>query len=272
MSIENNNCKHCQLKLDRNQQEFCCIGCAKAYEIIENLGFKNYYQIRQIDIFERNLKPEIDDNFDISEFISKNPDDSWHAELMIQGLQCGACVWLIENILYKNPQVIRARINLTRKILTLDYQGEVSDGNKIILPLNEIGYKFLPFDQEIIAQEEKKYNDSLLKALAVAGFGAGNIMLFSFALWFTNIAEMGLATHQIFQFFSALIALPVLVYSARIFFISAYRSLVLRSAPLATASSMMAFKNVDDTLEPATRDATLSSSRAFHSINSSISG
>jgi len=229
MSKGISNCKHCQLKLDNNQQDFCCIGCAKAYEIIESLGFKNYYQIRQIDIFERNLKPEIDNDFDISEFIAKNPDDSWHLELMIQGLQCGACVWLIENILYKNPQVLSARINLTRKILILDYQGKASDGNKIISPLNQIGYKFLPFDQEIIAQEEKKYNDSLLKALAVAGFGAGNIMLFSFALWFTNVAEMGLATHQIFQFFSALIALPVIVYSARIFFISAYRSLVLRS-------------------------------------------
>jgi Cu2+-exporting ATPase len=230
MSIESNNCKHCQLKLDSNQQDFCCVGCSKAYEIINKLGFKNYYEMRQIDIHERNLKPEIDKDFDISEFIRKNTDGSWRTELMIQGLQCGACVWLIENVLYKNPQVIRARINLTRKILTIDYQGQISDGNKIISPLNEIGYKFLPFDQAIIVQEEKKYNDSLLKALAVAGFGAGNIMLFSFALWFTNIGEMGLATHQIFQFFSALIALPVLVYSARIFFISAYRSLLIGQA------------------------------------------
>ncbi len=230
MSTDVIKCKHCQLKLNKDQENFCCSGCAKAYEIIEKYGFKNYYQIRQVNFAETILKPESTDVFDISEFIKKNNDDTCHVELMIQGLHCGACVWLIENILYKNPQILRARINLTRKTLVIDYRGIESDGNKIIAPLNEIGYKFLPIDQEVIAQEEKKYNDSLLKALAVAGFGAGNIMLFSFALWFANSNEMGLATHQLFQFVSALIALPVVIYSARIFFISAYRSISIGRA------------------------------------------
>lgn len=253
MLLENNNCKHCELKLSIHQQNFCCKGCEKAYEIIESMGLKNYYQIREKNISEANLKPDLNGNFDISEFVKKNlknnssrnlnnnfeenlSDDisnnhkneisnSWHLELMVQGLQCGACVWLIESILLKNPKVLQARINLTRKVLSLDFQGEISDANKIIHQVSEIGYKFLPFDQEIIQEEEKKYNNSLLKALGVAGFGAGNIMFFSFILWFNNSEEMGFASHQFLQFISALIALPVIIYSARIFFISAYKAL-----------------------------------------------
>jgi Cu2+-exporting ATPase len=241
MLLKDNNCKHCNLKLINDQKDFCCLGCQKAYQIIDSMGLKNYYQIREINFSEANLKPQIDNNFDITEFAKKNEIDnlkinsekksqnnnigSWHLDLVIQGLQCGACVWLIENLLKKNPKVLQARINLTRKILSLDYFGEIIDANEIISRISEVGYKFLPFDQEVIQEEEKKYNNSLIKALGVAGFGAGNIMLFSFALWFNNSEEMGFSTHQFFQLISAIIALPVIIYSARIFFISAFQSL-----------------------------------------------
>ncbi len=218
-------CLHCEAKLSDDQHQFCCNGCQNAYQIIAKLGLKNYYQIRQLDVNKNSLKPQEIDHVDVSEFVQKNSDESWHLALMVQGLHCGACVWLIENILKKNPQVKQARINLTKQILTLDFIGNKSEANQIIALVTDLGYKFLPFDQEIIDAQEKRYNDSLIKALAVAGFGAGNIMLFSFALWFSDSKEMGQATRQIFQFFSAMIGLPVLVYSSQIFFVSAYKAL-----------------------------------------------
>jgi len=218
-------CLHCEANLDKDQHQFCCYGCQNAYQIIGQLGLKNYYQIRQLDVNKNSLKPQAIDYVDVSEFVQKNSDESWHLALMVQGLHCGACVWLIENILKKNQQVKQVRINLTKQILNLDFIGNKNDANQIIAVVTNLGYKFLPFDQEIIDAQEKRYNDSLIKALAVAGFGAGNIMLFSFALWFSDSQEMGKATRQIFQFFSALIGLPVLVYSSRIFFISAFKAL-----------------------------------------------
>jgi Cu2+-exporting ATPase len=225
MTIKNNKCKHCEITLQPNQTDFCCHGCQNAYQIINQLGLNNYYNSRINNESNHNLKPDLKNNLLFDDFVEKN-GVNYNISLLVQGLNCGACVWLIEKILKDDPRVINARINLTKKILNLSFQGKKTEINDILAIIEKIGYKLLPYDQEIINSEEKKYNDSLLKALAVSGFGSGNIMLFSFALWFCDANEMGIAMHQFFQFISALIGLPVLIYSSRIFFKSAYNSLI----------------------------------------------
>jgi len=144
---------------------------------------------------------------------------------MVQGLHCAACVWLIENILKKQQDVLEARINLSKKTLFLKWQSSANKGVELVSLITDIGYKLLPFDVEILASEEKKYDNSILRALAVAGFGVGNIMLFSFSLWFFGVDKMGVETRNLLHFFSSLIALPVIAYSARPFFSSALKSI-----------------------------------------------
>ena len=220
-----NPCLHCGEDTKKIEEEFCCLGCAAAYRIINKFGFENYYKLREIDPAVRKIKPEVADEIDVSEFIFKEKDGSNSISLMVQGLHCAACVWLIESILKKQETVISARINLSKKTLYLRWSGDEKTGNDLAHLIGEIGYKLLPFDEEILNSAEKKYNDSILRALAVAGFGAGNIMLFSFSLWFSDVIDMGSGTRNLFQFFSSLIALPVIIYSARPFFISAFRSI-----------------------------------------------
>ncbi len=218
-------CLHCGEDTKKIGEEFCCHGCATAYKIINKLGFKNYYQLRQIDPKVRKIRPDLQEEIDISEFITHQKDGSYSLSLMVHGLHCAACVWLIENILKKQKDVITARINLSKKTLALSWSGAAQRGSELIHLIHEIGYKLLPFDEEILNATEKKYNDSILRALAIAGFGVGNIMLFSFSLWFANKAEMNGSTRNLLQFFSSLIALPVIVYAARPFFSSAFNSI-----------------------------------------------
>src|SRR5204862_2482400 len=61
----------------------------------------------------------------------------------------------------------------------------------------------------------------LIRDLAVAGFAASNIMLLSVAIW--SGAET--ATRDLFHWLSAVIALPALAYSGRVFFGSAWHAL-----------------------------------------------
>lgn len=225
MLIKNKLCQHCQAILSNSQERFCCNGCEQAFAIINDFGLENYYQIRENNLKQGSVKPQSEQDFDLSEFVISDASQSNHLSLILQDLQCAGCVWLIENILVKNPLVINARINLSQRVLKIEFSGHISNANQIIKRISDIGYKFLPFDQDILNAQEKKYNDSILKALAVAGFGAGNIMLFSFALWFSDIENMGKSMHQFFQFLSGLIALPVVIYSGRIFFISAFKAL-----------------------------------------------
>lgn len=218
-------CLHCGENTKSEAEDFCCLGCAAAYKIVGKFGFENYYKLREINSSVRKIKPEIEEEIDVVEFISHEKDGSNSVSLMVQGLHCAACVWLIESILKKQENVVKARINLSKRTLFLQWNGEAKIGNDLVHLIHEIGYKLLPFDAEILNSADKKYSDSILRALAVAGFGVGNIMLFSFSLWFAGVDEMGKESRNLLHFFSSLIALPIIIFSARPFFSSAWRSI-----------------------------------------------
>ena len=219
------SCLHCSDDTKDLAQDFCCRGCATAYKIISGLGLGNYYRLRQIDHNEGKIKPETSEEIDVSEFVVTKKDGTNSVALMVQGMHCAACIWLIESILKKQKNVTQARINLSQKTLSLSWNGDVKYGNDLIHLIHEIGYKLMPFDAEILQASEKKYNDSIVRALAVAGFGAGNIMLLSICLWFADAIQMGNSMRSLLQFFSALIALPVVIFSVRPFFQSAIKSI-----------------------------------------------
>jgi Cu2+-exporting ATPase len=216
-------CLHCQEEIRNNHDQFCCLGCQTAYQIINQEGFQSYYQNR-VNITSSALKPENYQQLDLAEIV-KSEGDRNDAKLMIDGIQCAACIWLIENIIKKESDVVKVRINLANKILSLTWFGEVSKINDIAKKIAQIGYKIFPIDENILEQSDKKYNDSILKSLAIAAFGAGNIMLFSFSLWFSDSISMGFATRDLLHLFSSLIALPVIFFAAEPFFSSAYYSI-----------------------------------------------
>lgn len=234
-------CLHCGENTKSESEDFCCLGCAAAYKIIGKLGFENYYKLREINSSIRKIKPEIEEKVDVLEFVAEEKDGSKSVSLMVQGLHCAACVWLIESILKKQEFVTKARINLSKKTLFLQWHGEAEIANKMVQLIHEIGYKLLPFDAEILNNAEKKYSDSILRALAVAGFGAGNVMLFSLSLWFSDAIEMGRESRNLLHFFSSLIALPVIIFSARPFFSSAIKSIKQRHPNMDLAIAMAIF-------------------------------
>ena len=223
-----NKCLHCEKNLEIHQKDFCCNGCECAYQIIQENHCESYYISRKINIEEVSLKPDLEDELDILEFVSTHPNNEFQIDLMVRGLHCGACIWLIENLLKKQNNVIEARINLTQKTLRIKWNGEKKYGNDLIKLIAKIGYKLFPADQEILRKIEERFDNKIFKALAVAGFGAGNIMLFSLPLWFDSNLEISGATRKLLHLLSSIIALPVLIYSGRIFFISAFNSLKAR--------------------------------------------
>ena len=218
-----NNCLHCNLEAKANEK-FCCNGCSTAYAIINNLGLENYYKNRLFNTNQRPTKPEENNFINIEEFAIRGENNSYSVNLMVEGLHCAACIWLIESVLKKQENVIKARINMGNRRLHLIWNGDLDYGNKLVKMVADLGYRLIPFDTEILKNEEKKYDNNLLKALAVSGFAAGNIMLLSVALWSSSSEIMGIATRNLLYWVSALIALPAIIYSGRIFFASAWNA------------------------------------------------
>src|SRR5690606_4828149 len=88
----------------------------------------------------------------------------------------------------------------------------------IFQALSRIGYEAHLF--EAAPSKQDKELGRLVRALAVAGFCAMNIMLFSVSIWAGAEAEL----RNLFHWISAALAVPALVYSGRIFFVSAWNA------------------------------------------------
>ena len=139
-------------------------------------------------------------------------------ELAIPDIHCGGCVQRIEKALGALPGVIQARVNLSTKRATIRWRAHNAPP-PFISTLRGMGFEAHLHDAG--ADEKDGALAELFRALAVSGFAASNIMLLSVSIW--SGAEP--ATRDLFHWISALIAIPALAYSGRVFFRSAWRSL-----------------------------------------------
>ena len=92
-----------------------------------------------------------------------------------------------------------------------------------------LGYRLVPFDAASLAAAPDSTDRALIRALAVAGFAAGNVMLLSIGIWAGEVGgllhDMGPATRDLLHWFSALIAMPAIAYAGMPFFTSAAAAL-----------------------------------------------
>jgi len=217
-------CRHCGTPVVRGGGDFCCAGCAGAFAFIRELGLERYYVGRSLDPSARRPRPseEPADNAALSAVAAS--DGTASLTLLIDGLHCAACVWLIEQALQRHPAVIAARVNLTMRRLFLRWRGDVDAAPGLVQTVQRLGFRVIPCGA---AREAGPSLDEreLLRALAVAGFAAANVMLLSIAIWAGFPGEMGPATRDLLHWVSALIALPAVAYSGRPFFRSAMAAL-----------------------------------------------
>jgi Cu2+-exporting ATPase len=205
---------------------FCCTGCEAAYETVRGLGLDQYYARRCIDPEARPIRPNDDLlRADFSAHVRTAPDGAASLHLMVDGLQCAACVWLIETVLRRQPGVRIARLNMTTRRLTLTWDPAEADVNALVGSVLRLGYRLVPFDPERMGVAEAQAERELLRCLAVAAFAAANVMLLSVAVWAGHSQGMGPATRELMHWVSALIAMPAVVYAARPFFRSAWNAL-----------------------------------------------
>ncbi|HZA94101.1 MAG TPA: cation transporter, partial [Gemmatimonadales bacterium] len=140
-------------------------------------------------------------------------------DLSVPGVRCAACIAAVERTLSRLPGVEAARVNLSMKRVAVTWR--TSDGTPpdLIGTLRRIGYEAHLFAPEQDSRDPELAR--LVKALAVAGFCAMNIMLMSVSVW----SGADATSRQAFHLISALLAFPALIYSGRVFYASAWSAL-----------------------------------------------
>ncbi|MGO4642684.1 cation-translocating P-type ATPase [Mesorhizobium sp. 2RAF45] len=144
-------------------------------------------------------------------------DNLCQTDLSVPTVHCAACIQTIETALGKLDHVESARVNLSTKRVSVQWHGD--EAPPFFATLGRLGYQAHLFDPE--TGNKDKTLSELIRAVAVAGFAAGNIMLLSVSVW--SGAEG--ATRDLFHWVSALIAIPALAFAGGIYFRSAWNAL-----------------------------------------------
>jgi Cu2+-exporting ATPase len=217
-------CAHCGDVVRAGDAPFCCAGCASAHAIIGAAGLGGFYR-RLEDRHARRPAPLDVDFADHARLVGNSEAE---LDLLVDGLDCAACVWLIESLLARNPAMVRARVQLSTRRLSLRWRGPAADANAHAGLVAALGFRLAPYDAAKLAGADDREARELLRCLAVAGFAATNVMLLSVAVWSGHDGSMGEATRTLFHFLSAVIALPAIAYAGCPFFRSAIAALKAR--------------------------------------------
>jgi len=188
------------------------------------MGLSLYYERRQLDPAARPLRPEAVTQ-GLDRYVRTDAQGIAELALLVDGIQCGACVWLIESVLAKAEGVVEARVNMTTRRLRLRWRPAEATAAALVDRIERLGYRLAPYDPVRSQTAGDVQGRILLRSLAVAGFAAGNLMLISLGIWVGFAQGMGEATRALLHWASAAIALPAIAYAGRPFFASAVRAL-----------------------------------------------
>ncbi|TNE42094.1 MAG: cadmium-translocating P-type ATPase [Alphaproteobacteria bacterium] len=146
-------------------------------------------------------------------------------DLIVNGMHCAGCMRKIERGLAELDGISMARCNLSTKRVHVEWQGSALSDRDILEEMKRIGFEATPFDPQLLATADDQHAKRLLRAMAVAGFAAANIMLFSVSVWSGQASDMDPETLHLFHWLSALIAIPAVAYAGQPFFVSAVKAL-----------------------------------------------
>lgn len=168
---------------------------------------------------------------DLDAFLNHREDGHASLDLLVPDARCAGCMAKIEREILALPDVAAARLNLTQKRLTVDFAGAGGDAAGVVNTLARLGYPATPFDPGQARAAHDQEGRRLVLALAVAGFGVMNTMMFSVPIWAGLFGqELGPATRTLMMWFSGIVGAPCALYAGLPFFRSAWRSLKARRA------------------------------------------
>ncbi|MFT3809868.1 MAG: heavy metal translocating P-type ATPase [Micropepsaceae bacterium] len=158
-------------------------------------------------------------------FVHAQPGGENRMELSVPDAHCAACLRAIETSLARLDGVTKARVNLSTRKVAVTWRGAAQSPDSIVAALDRAGFAATPFDPVADAEAADEDGRFLIRCLGLAAFAAGNVMLFSVAVWAGLGGEMGIGTRTVFHVLSGLISVPVTLYAGLPFYRSAWRAL-----------------------------------------------
>ena len=234
------------LELSGQQRYFCCEGCKAVCQTIRAEGLDGFYSFRtepavtpkKLTATEISRLRELDHALMQESFVAPVKGGQ-EATLLISGITCSACIWLLEHHMAKQAGVLSFSVNHTTSRARLVWDASQAALSDLLIAIYQLGYSAKPYHADEAEQALKAENRSTLVRLAVAGIGSFQSMMLAFPLYFELVNDVSADFIDFFRWFSLLVATPVVFYSARPFFSNAFRDVQSRhltmDVPVATA-------------------------------------
>ena len=224
------------ITIDGVERALCCAGCQAVAQIIVDHGLTSYYRHRSalpargqsVPLAVRELAA-----YDVPEVESALTRDAGNhvreAALMLEGITCAACVWLIEQRIARVPGVLGIDINYATHRAQVRWDTQRTRLAAILEAVAAIGYRAQPYDSARAEQARASERDQALWRLFVAGFGMMQVMMYLVPVYLTN-GEMTADIEQLMRVASLILTLPVMFYAAAPFFAGAWRDVASLAA------------------------------------------
>ncbi|HET9670396.1 MAG TPA: heavy metal translocating P-type ATPase [Casimicrobiaceae bacterium] len=216
--------------VDGEERAFCCAGCLAVAQTIRAAGLSAFYERR--DAFAASLpRDRADEAFDAEAaeaVVTASDAGRSETALLIEGLRCGACVWLIETWLARQPGVCDAHVNLATRRARVRFVQERIGVAAILRSIAVIGYRAHPYDPARREAMVRKESRALLTRAAVALLAMMQVMMFAVPAYVTSDG-VDAEYAALMNFASLVLTLPVVLYAAAPFFAGAWRSVTNRA-------------------------------------------
>ncbi len=210
---------------------FCCQGCQLVFELLTENGLSGFYDLSENAGVRIGgpAKAEqyryLDEPAVRERLVNFSNEQITRITFRIPAIHCIACVWLLENLYRLNPGIIESRVNFPRKEVALAFNpGKVKLSEAVTL-LAALGYEPELKLADLEARPKSVVSRKLWLQVGIAGFAFGNTMLFSLASYLGLDSASEPYFHKIFGWFSLVLALPVVIYSAQDYWRAAWVSL-----------------------------------------------
>ncbi|MES1195964.1 MAG: heavy metal translocating P-type ATPase metal-binding domain-containing protein, partial [Steroidobacter sp.] len=217
-------------RIRQRDEAMCCEGCRAVAELIASAGLQDYYRYRN----EPALKPEkTEDEWTLyaqpsmaSQYVRDESRGKCSAIVLVDGIRCAACAWLIDRMLRRDEHVKDVNVNIATARVRVEWQGDQPYFSKILRALSSLGYKPHPLDARNIQQQADDERRAMLKRLGVSGVGMMQVMMYVLPMYVHS--DMDGAVRHYLQLTGLLLTTPVLFYAGWPFLASAARTIKAR--------------------------------------------
>ena len=214
-----------------DDKPFCCNGCKTVYQILNQNKLDKYYDIQpmsgiRVDKVDVGNKYAYLDNEEISEKLLDFSDGGVSkVTLFVPTIHCASCIWLLENLNTLNKSIITSFVNFPKKHVSITYKDNEITLRELVELLASIHYvPEITLDQ-LDKKDSSKSDRNLLVKIGIAGFSFMNVMLYNFPEYLPGGDQLSDMFTSFFGIMSFVLALPVVIYCAKDYYLSAFKGL-----------------------------------------------